>query len=116
VIIYRGINESVGGLHLSHVFRRTGIPVAHVTTTDKQDLPTSPGSLAAADQTVQNIKRHYACQAANVAVAKWTATRANLLAQQRAADSKNKNKKKHSTQVKIPPKPSVPTFCGQAAS
>jgi serine/threonine protein phosphatase PrpC len=116
VTIYRGINESVAGLKLSHVFRHTGIPVAHVTTTDRQDLPTSPGSFAAAEQTVQNIKRHYTCQVANVAVAKWTTTRAGLLAQQRAANSKNKNKKKHTSQVKIPPKPSVPAFCGQAAS
>ncbi len=114
VIIYRGINESVGPLKLSHVFRRTGIPVAHVTTTDRQDLPTSPGSLAAAEQTVQNIKRHYTCQVATTAVAKWTATKASLMAQQRAV--KNKNKKKHTSQIKIPPKPSVPAFCGQAAS
>ena len=30
VIIYRGIDQSVAGLHLSSIFQRTGIPLSHV--------------------------------------------------------------------------------------
>jgi PPM family protein phosphatase len=113
VIIYRGVNESVAGLKLSHVYKKTGIPISHVTIADRQSLPTSPGSLTQADQTVHNIKQHYTCQLANTALTKWTTTKATLEAQERAA---SKNKKKHTTQIKIPPKPVVPAFCGQASS
>jgi protein phosphatase len=113
VIIYRGINDSVAGVKLSHVYKKTGISVTHVTVADRGALPTSPGSLTQANQTVHNIMQHYRCQVAIAALAKWTTTRDTLLAQERSA---SKNKKKHTTQIKIPPKPAVPAYCGQAAS
>ena len=68
VIIYRGIDQSVAGFHLSSIFQRTGIPLSHVQGTPLQ-LPTTAGTLAEAQHTVLNIRRTYTCKQAGIAVA-----------------------------------------------
>jgi serine/threonine protein phosphatase PrpC len=72
VVIFRGINESVGGLSLSSVFKHTGIPASHVQTSLLQ-LPTQAGPLSEQLLTVQNIRRDYQCREATLALAQWTA-------------------------------------------
>jgi serine/threonine protein phosphatase PrpC len=61
VVIFQGINQSVAGIHLSHVRQRTDIPLSRVPT---QDLATiqatySASSLAAAQIVVDNIRNDY---------------------------------------------------------
>jgi serine/threonine protein phosphatase PrpC len=67
VAIYQGINQNVAGIHLSHVYLRTGIPLAGVPTTYQSQIRgtiTEP-SKAAAQTTVQNIRNAWqACQTA----------------------------------------------------
>ena len=61
VVIYRGINQNVAGLDLSHVYHRTGIPMAKLPLTD-QSLITATitaSSLARAQQIVGNIHNDY---------------------------------------------------------
>jgi protein phosphatase len=67
VAIFQGINQSVAGIHLSHIYQRTDIPVAGVPTTYQSQIrdTTSPGSLSSAQATVQNVRNAYqACQTA----------------------------------------------------
>jgi PPM family protein phosphatase len=67
VVIYRGVNQNVAGLDLSHVYQRTGIPLAQLPLPD-QSLITATitaSSIARARQIVGNIRNDYqACQTA----------------------------------------------------
>jgi PPM family protein phosphatase len=68
VVIYQGVNQNVAGIHLSHVYRHTGIPVAGVPTTYQSQIRAtiSSGSLSSAASTVQTIRNAYqACQTAD---------------------------------------------------
>lgn len=69
VIIYRGISDQIAGLHLSSVYQRTSIP-AKAVPADLQ-LPTTPGSLAKARQTVTSIQHTWTCQQVTRAKAAW---------------------------------------------
>jgi PPM family protein phosphatase len=75
VAIFQGVNQSVVGVHLSHVYRRTGIPVAGVPTTYQAQIRgniTEP-SLAGAQATVRNIRSAWqACQTAYAAHASYS--------------------------------------------
>jgi protein phosphatase len=127
VIIYRGIDQTVAGLHLSSVYQRTGIPVSHVKGSLLQ-LPTATGTLAEAQRTVLNIEHTYACKQATDAVQRWEA---NKPAPSPSTSPKSKTKRKttsharpgssHSASPKpskkpYPPKPKVPTYCAAQGS
>jgi protein phosphatase len=67
VAIFQGINQSVAGINLSHLYKHTGIPLAGVPTTYQSQIraTTSPGSLSSAEGTVQTIRTAYqACRTA----------------------------------------------------
>jgi len=76
VVIYRGVNQNVAGLGLSHVDHRTGIPMAKLPLPD-QSLITATitaSSLARAQQIVGNIRNDYqTCQAAIASLAAYRA-------------------------------------------
>ena len=76
VVIYRGVNQNVAGLSLSHVYHRTGIPMAKLPLPD-QSLITATitaSSLARAQQIVGNIRNDYqTCQAAIASLAAYRA-------------------------------------------
>jgi protein phosphatase len=74
VAIFQGINQNVAGVHLSHVFQRTSVPVAGVPTTYQASIraTTSPGSLSAARTTLVNVQQAYqTCQNDIAALNKW---------------------------------------------
>ncbi len=75
VIIYRGVNQSVLGMSLSHVYRHTGIPMSHVPANDVTQVrgTITAASLADAQKTVNNIRQQYTCQQYNAAYATWLA-------------------------------------------
>jgi PPM family protein phosphatase len=67
VVIYQGVNQAVAGIHLSHVYHHTGIPVAGVPTTYQSQIRAtiSSGTLSSAEGTVQTIRNAWqACQGA----------------------------------------------------
>jgi PPM family protein phosphatase len=67
VALFRGINDSVLGIHLSHVHQRTDIPLAGVPTPDQGQIRAtiSATSLANAESILNNIKTGFeACQTA----------------------------------------------------
>jgi PPM family protein phosphatase len=75
VIIYRGVNQKVLGMSLSSVYQKTGIPLAHVPSTDLAQVrsTTQPSSLASAQRTVSSIRQTITCNNYDAAYAKWTA-------------------------------------------
>jgi serine/threonine protein phosphatase PrpC len=74
VALFQGVNETVLGVHLSHVKERTGIPLSGVPTADQGLIRAtiSATSLSGAQSTLSNIRNGYeACVAANAAHAKY---------------------------------------------
>ena len=71
VIIYRGVNQRVLGMSLSHVYQRTGIPMSHVPANDVTQVRSTitAASLADAQKTVSNIRQQYTCQQYDTAYA-----------------------------------------------
>jgi PPM family protein phosphatase len=102
VIIYRGISDDIAGLHLSSVYKQTDIPATAVPA-DLQ-LPTSPGSLAKAQQTVTTIQQTWTCKTAQASLRTWQTTKqapyANWVAKYGSL--------KRGSRVKVPPKPPAP--------
>ena len=75
VAIYQGINQSVLGIHLSHVHQRTAIPLSRVPTTDQGQIRATIAatSLANAESILSGIRKSYvACQKADAALAEYT--------------------------------------------
>ena len=78
VAIFQGINQSVLGIHMSHVYRQTGIPLAGVPSQDRSPIraTVSASSLSAAETTVANIRKDYQnCLKAYAAQQKYNAAK-----------------------------------------
>ncbi|MBO0776684.1 MAG: serine/threonine-protein phosphatase [Actinobacteria bacterium] len=60
-VIYRGINQTVAGINLSHIYHRTGIPLAQLPLNDQQSIrgTITATSLAGAERIVSTIRRDY---------------------------------------------------------
>jgi PPM family protein phosphatase len=126
VALFQGINDSVLGVHLSHVHQRTGIPLAGVPTTDQGQIRAtiSATSLASAQSILNNIKAGYqACQDAYAARAKYNGDEQKFRAAVRAYDKKYKvtgdrpvrnSKGKVTHTAPVPPHgpaPTIPSNC-----
>jgi serine/threonine protein phosphatase PrpC len=113
VAIFRGINQSVAGFHLSSVAVRTGIPLSHVVQSDLDNVNSTitVSSMAEARKTVLNIKNDYSCQIAVASVQKWEAGKPKPHKVTRKVHGKKV------TKTITPPyraKPRVPSFCSPA--
>jgi protein phosphatase len=108
VAIFRGVDEQVAGLSLSSVAERTGIPVAHMTAADAQQIKSTitATSLADAKRIVVNIQHDYSCQVAVIAVQKWAAAKPKP-----AKPKKVKGKLVPVKPKPYPAKPPVPAYC-----
>jgi protein phosphatase len=134
VVIFRGIDQTVAGLHLSSAFVKTGIPISHVEGSVLQ-LPTPSGSLSEARHTVLNIQHTYSCKQATVARQQWQAnkpkpspspstskktsrktSRPHSSRSPHAGTSKSTAPKSHRTSKPYPPEPKLPVFCGAQGS
>ncbi len=71
VAIFRGINEKIGFISLSSVYRRTGIPLSHVP--GDLALPTNPTTLAKSQATLTSIQHEYTCKRDQQAQTRYTA-------------------------------------------
>jgi PPM family protein phosphatase len=107
VIIYRGISEPIAGLHLSSVYKRTNVPAKAVPA--DLPLPTAPGSLAKAQQTVTTIQDTYTCQQVGQQLAVWTAAYNYYLARKAAWTKQYGHVKRTRTSKAPPPAPKQPT-------
>ncbi len=61
VAIFRGVNGTVAGVKLSHVYQRTGIPITGVPATDRQSIAAtiSASGLPDAQRILTNIRTSY---------------------------------------------------------
>jgi serine/threonine protein phosphatase PrpC len=123
VVIYRGVNQSVAGLDLSHVYQQTHIPMAQLPLPD-QSLITATitaSSLARAQQIVGNIRNDY--QACQTAIASLNAYHARIAAYEAALAAYKKQYgttgpvRRKGKVIHTPPvrpagtKPTVPSDC-----
>jgi PPM family protein phosphatase len=127
IAIFRGVNQSVAGVQLFHVFRHTGIPVAQIPNTDQQSLQgtISASSLANAWQIVGRIRGDYQnCQDAYTALRTYNSQMSNyknaLRGYKQRYGTTNPVTKKgvHHTPPKPPkgPAPTIPSDCPAPAN
>ena len=130
VAIFRGINQSVAGINLSHVHERTDIPLSGVPSPDSSTIraTVSASSLAAAQTIVNNIRKDYQnCQAGYAAKRQFDVAQARYRTALHNYEKKYGNDKVQRTakgKIKAtpPPKPSgtpptIPAGCpGPAAT
>ncbi len=105
VSIYRGINQKIAWISLSHVYRKTGVPLAHVP--GDLSMPTTPMTLPKTLATLTSIKHSYTCTQDQKALDAWTAAYAKPPAPK---PPKGKRAKK-TPPVTVPKKPIVPASC-----
>jgi protein phosphatase len=111
VVIYRGVNQTVAGLHLSSVYQRTGIPLSGVPVTDVDQIrATIPASnLAAAQRIVRGIRTRYdTCKRARAAVASWIANKPKPVKRRVRVGRKTVVK---TITPHYRPEPTVPAYC-----
>jgi PPM family protein phosphatase len=127
VVIFRGVNQTVAGIALSHVFEHTGIPLDKVPTTDKQSITSTilATSLADARRIVGNVRSGYqACQTAyskRAAYVQKLQQYRTALAAYKKKYGTDKPKKVHGKTVHPPtppkgPKPAIPPDCPAQAT
>jgi PPM family protein phosphatase len=117
VVIFRGINQKLAGISMSSVYRRTGIPLAEVTTDDRQLVTTtsSVGSLSEATGIVHRISQ--AAQACKTAAAAQLTYQAADKTYNQQLSAYNKRKHKTGSPPKAPVKPAaIPPTCPQGGS
>jgi protein phosphatase len=91
VAVFQGINQSVAGVRLSHVYRRTNIPLAGVPSPDLGEIraTVSATSRSNALAIVANIRKDYqACVAAHTAMSKYNTDLASYKAAKAAFQKK----------------------------
>jgi protein phosphatase len=107
VSIYRGINQKIAWISLSHVYRKTGVPASHVP--GDLSMPTTPMSLPKTLATLTSIQHSYACTQDQKALEAWTRKYAGKAAAPKPTTSRKPTKKVPT--VKVPPRPVVPASC-----
>ena len=105
--IYRGINQQIAWISLSHVYRKTGVPTSHVP--GDLSIPTTPTTLPKTLATLTSIEHSYTCSQADKALQAWTTKYASATTAPRPSKSKKTTKK--APAVKVPPRPAVPAYC-----
>jgi hypothetical protein len=109
VAVFQGINQSVAGVRLSHVYRRTNIPLAGVPSPDlgqiRATVPATSRSNALA--IVANIRKDYQnCVAAHTAMSKYNTDFAQYKAAKAAYQKKYGSLKvQHSSKGRVTARP-----------
>ena len=109
VAIYRGLNQSLFGISLSHLYQRTPVGISLVPQADVQAISrTSAGSLAQARHFVANIRMD-SCTAAYARLRQWE------LGKPKPIRVKRRIRGHTVIRVIVPrytkPKPVIPAFC-----
>jgi serine/threonine protein kinase len=110
IVIYRGVNQQILWINLSHVYHETGIQLAQVPINDEQTVSSyPPGNLAHAESAVANIQA-----AVSQCRQQYTALREWVVADNRyrvAVAQASKNHKSTTGIAKPGPEPAVGPFC-----
>jgi PPM family protein phosphatase len=98
VAIFQGINQSVVGIHLSHVYQRTNIPLARVPSPDQGQIraTVSATSRSGALAIVANVRKDYQnCVTAYTALNTYNKDKSNYEAARAAYQKKWHDLKPH---------------------
>jgi hypothetical protein len=110
ISIYRGVNQTIGWISLSHVYRKTGVPLSHVP--GDLTMPTTPTSLPKTLTTLTSIKHAYTCTQDEKALETWQARYGHRTSTTRTITTKTGAKKTITIKPPpAPPAPVVPTSC-----
>jgi protein phosphatase len=128
VAVFQGINQSVAGVRLSHVYRRTQIPLAGVPSTYQSAVraTTSPGNLSQARATVESIQDAYqTCQTDIATLNRWNTAESKYQAKLAAYKKQwktdkvvrtSKGRVKATPPTSPGPQPPVPSDCPASAT
>jgi protein phosphatase len=108
VVIFRGVNQKVAGISLSRVYRRTGIPIANVTTDERDQVQSTitASNLTDATRIVGNIRQGaLKCQQAFAAQQQYQTAEA---AYQKALKAYQAKKGRRGRAPTAPVKPAAP--------
>ncbi len=109
--IYRGINQSIGWISLSHVYRRTGVPISHVP--GDLNMPTTPTTLPKTLATLTSI-RATPTPAARIRRLSRPGRRGTYTGRALPKPLPRRTARRRPSRFKpppAPPKPVVPTSC-----
>jgi protein phosphatase len=110
VSIYRGVNQTIGWISLSHVYRKTGVPLSHVP--GDLPMPTTPTTLPKTLGTLTSIKHAYTCMQDEKSLEAWQARYGHRTTTTKTITTKTGTKKTVTIKPPpAPPAPVVPTSC-----
>jgi serine/threonine protein phosphatase PrpC len=110
VSIYRGINQTIGWISLSHVYRKTGVPLSHVP--GDLTMPTTPTTLPKTLATLTSIKHAFTCTQDEKSLEAWQARYGHRTSTTKTITTKTGTKKTVTIKPpQAPPAPVVPTSC-----
>jgi hypothetical protein len=110
VSIYRGINQSIGWISLSHVYRKTGVPLSHVP--GDLTMPTTPTTLPKTLATLTSIKHAFTCTQDEKSLEAWQARYGHRTSTTKTITTKTGTKKTVTIKPpQAPPAPVVPASC-----
>ena len=77
VVIFRGVNETVAGIHLSSVALATNIPLAEIPTAEAGQIQATIAAenLSEARQIVARIRQDYRCGLVEADIQRWAASK-----------------------------------------
>jgi serine/threonine protein kinase len=92
VVIYRGVNQKILWINLSHLYQQTGIKLVQVPTNDQQAVSSyPPGNLAHAQSAVANIRAAVTlCQQQYTQLREWVILDNKYMAEVAQANQQNK--------------------------
>ncbi|MHB1876166.1 MAG: hypothetical protein ACYCPF_15060, partial [Streptosporangiaceae bacterium] len=77
VVVFRGVNETVAGIHLSSVALATDIPLAEIPTAEAGQIQSTiaAANLSEARQIVARIRQDYRCGLVEADIQRWVASK-----------------------------------------
>jgi PPM family protein phosphatase len=115
VSIYRGISQKIAFVSLSSVYQKTSVPTSEVP--GDLSLPTTPTTLAKAKATLTQITEVHTCRVDSDKLTAWNSENSKKQ-QAYDADKKKraKDKKVKLPSTKMPPKPTLPSYCADGSA
>ena len=107
VVVFRGVSQSVAGMNLSKVVRRTTIPLSALPSSEAGSIRLTIGpeaSLKEALRIISQFRQDYKCAVVQASIVKWVANRPKPKHHSNAKSGKTKSGKSKTTPTHPAPK------------